>query len=562
MATKTAAKTNPKSVKNSGNVVESDAVEKAKSSKKTPGVQNSKATSTPVVAETKAKTATKRTSKAKEAGELNEIKVPDFPEAKDFDSFTVDQLKAFANTFNKISDDGDRTSVLIAYDDSFNREELVNAIVEAVNIDNTKIDQCYAISNQTMINIPISSIKIHPNNPRQPIDYIDPELFNSIKKSGGMIGSLVVVDSVNAGLDEDGMYYVIDGNRSFHNYVKFVKEVLLDKEEEHFIDVSLRSYTGTPKEIKNQIYFELTSVNDKAQQFTVINRLDLVNQQLADGKKKTQIAEEMGVSSAMISQIVSLNLLPKDILLRVHYEATKSRLSKLPQQQLKDFGVPFKVKDNEVIIEGITFKNALALVAVIPKKPARYSYSDESKFQEAFNAWSASKKKITDYFLDEKIISMAVNESEASFSKKLTAFLQEVYILPGATTPPPVDVEEDSKPSGKVEPPSKPKQEAPEKKERESSGEPSGVDTQIKPDKNSEKSNDEDSVEEKKKKKLIRTLFENSETISKMIDDGNIDFCAGWEKPIIAALKRRDNKMIDLVKQLISYGIIGEIDED
>jgi len=553
MATKSAPKTNPKAAGNAN----SAAADKANSKTKPSGVSGKSAPKTTPTTEDKTKT--KRTPKSKAAMELSDIKLPDFPDVEDFAGYSDEQLKNFVDNYNKITEDGDRTTAPISLDANADRDVVVQAIIEAMGIDNTKVDQCYATALQHVVKIPISKIFVHPDNPREPVDYIDPSLLNSIKKSGGMIGTPVVVSSENAGLGDEDKFYVIHGNRSYINYFKYVTEDLGENPDEHFVEVALREYAGSIKEIKSQIFYELAAANDKAQNLTVINRLELVNKRLADGAKKTSIAEEMGISSSMVSQIVSLNLLPRRILELVHYEGTKDRLVKLSQKQLTEYGVPFTVKGDVVKIEGITFKNAQALVAVIPKKPARSNFKTDKLFNESFDAWTKVKDNIVDYFLDEKIINMAVSESEATFARKLTDFLKEVHILPGGKNIPPADVAPPK--NGQTDIEDKINESKPP---RESSGEPPSVDQKIKPDENSTKPPESktSTPEELEKTRLVRALYKDSTAFAETIDDGSVDMAAGWQEVLIAGLKANDMKILELCKLMINNGIIAVIDED
>lgn len=488
--------------------------------------------------------------------------------------FSKEELQIMnRTTLQELADNrnASRKGEVISFNTKTRKDDLIEMLLSDQAIESAEVWESYALPESQVITVTLDQIKVCPLNPRHDVDYKDPDLFASIKRANGLTRLLTVVRSELVNPKVKDQYYVIAGNRSFTNLCDVVTapcfmedDPELEKTsgwdmslEEYEVQVQLRDFQGTDKQILAQILSELENDNDSAKQFTVIDKLNLINLRLEQGMTKTAIAKDRGVSPSYITQVTSLNILPEEYLDLVHFKSREDILQNYSVPELDKCGVRYRLTpDGDPIIEGVPYNTALDIADTYPRKP-RKTGMRKSEYQAAYQEWEDLCARISVLYLQEEVIKAACTKDLAEFKPWIRTYLANSGLIPSEepTSAPTQHVETVTQTDIEdyIEPDDEPYNPEPIDPEEGFALEEAVEIT------------DED-VEELTKGEGVPTLKACKETLQlfrkdrgsflKELKCGNLDMVMDWQDAVTVELALGDEVMESQIENLISLGLL------
>lgn len=320
---------------------------------------------------------------------------------------------------------------------SYTKDELVDALI-AAEIHNSVHDQPMAEVEGRMVEVSLAQIETSPLNFRNPIDYEDAQLLQSVKASGGLLKSPIVHATDRKDSEGRTIYEIVGGNRSTEALKRYVLESG-GKLEDQTVTVIVREYSGTELQKQLQESLEMVMDNESQRPASPQDRLKAYSHLVELGLTQTAIAAKLGVSGAYVSQTLRLGVLPERIMDLVHFEFNKEFISREDVETLEKFDVPFK-QDGEgnITVTGISLENAKVMAGLFPKPPPAGMANVKSKAKEYTSLktmYDIEAVAMLKFLSSDKVIEAAMSKSEPDFK----VFVRQAAIEEGL-------IEQDVKP--------------------------------------------------------------------------------------------------------------------
>ena len=441
---------------------------------------------------------------------------------------TVDYTKFTTKELNLVVEErNNERSTPIDVTAKAKKTKLVEALLEDDFFNEVDTTTPFAATTKEVRKVKLASLQTCPLNPRHDIDYLSTELQDAIYRAGGETKLMTVVPAEVLG-GKKGKYFVLAGNRTRANLEAVVVERLGVNAKDYDVDVLVREYEGTKRQIEAQVLTELEGDNDQALSFSPIDKLNIINMKLASGRTKSSIAREKGYAPSYVSEITRLNFLPENVLELIHFGSRLDYLANKTAEELTAAGVPFIEENGEVIAQGISYKNGLVLASLYPKAPARSKFKEAAAYNEAVTAHAEACEAVTQTVVAQEVIEAALTMSEGSLKKFVRGG------TPEPTTEPTTEATTEVKASGESTEPVTAGKKDKTKVVENAAGTYSG------------KGSDND---------LVRMLMDEPSLFADSLTAG-IGFVEGWEERCADLVRVGDPQITRALKTLLIEGVL------